>query len=167
MGNFTNIIIIFGSIGLVAGLLVMMSQDLSASAGVTYDSATFFGDYVFSQYDLSTQYVNGSASSNNWNVIKSSLNDSDLPSQQVTGASSSGFQFPDWLQAGFKWITSPVSAIVNGVATPVRMTLNVVGIPYTIIRTLNIDNRAGAVLAGYLSVIISIITVLFVLGREN
>lgn len=167
MGNFTNIIIIFASISLVAGLVVMMSQDISAQAGVSYQSQ-YFGDYLFSQYDLTAQYVNGTQTSSDWNVIKTSMNESDLPSQSATGStSSSAIQFPDWLQSGWRWVTSTVTAVVNGVATPVRGILNVVGIPYTIIKGFNTDARALAILSGYLSTILSIVLVMFLLGREN
>lgn len=166
MGNFTNTIIIVASISLVAGLLVMMAQDISADAHASYDQM-FFGDYVFSQFDVTTQYVNGSQSSNSWSIYKTSINDSDLPSQSTTGTDASGFKFPDWLKSGWSWVTSPISTVTDGVARGTKVFLNIVGIPYTIIKSINMDARASAALAGYFSTIIFVIWVMFVLGREN
>ena len=172
MGNFTNMIIVFACIGLVAGMLVIMSQDLSTESGVAYDSQ-FFGDYLFSKYDVSTMFIHGSqTSTTDWGVDKTSLGESDLPSQSVTGSSSSGAsasstQFPDWLKSGLNWITSPFTTVIGGVATGVNFFLNVVGIPYTIIKAINPDARILASISGALSVIIFIIWVMFILGREN
>lgn len=110
-----------------------------------------FGDYLYeSNLNQGLTVVNGVYS------LTTNSSSSLLPSQSTTGASITGYLFPDWLNSGLSWLTNTFSWLFNFIGAPFGMLL-AVHVPLSI----------ASIIGGFYATIFIIIFVLFVLGREN
>lgn len=149
MGNFTNLTILWLTIGLVSTMVVMAQMSIDPS------SNKLFGNWVFEQYNILTNNIQGAGTDpNNWTYGQ--YGNATLPEQQTTGTLSSGFQFPDWINSGAVWI--------KGVAS---FFLNMLGAPYTLVSSLNILPAFASMIGAFWGILSLLIITNWVLGRDT
>lgn len=157
MGEMLNIVLFVLGVSVVLGLGSLASQSITDEVGYT-GVPVFLSDYLFGA-DTSnplTSQINQSGAS--WQYY--SYGAADLPTQKTTG--SSGYQFPDWLQSTRNFLTETSSTVFSAT----KIFINMIGFPYTIMVMLDMDAKVAALVGGAFSIIVFIIFVFFVLGRN-
>lgn len=163
MGNATNLIIVMCTVYLVAGIVAI------SIALVDPTSPYLLGNHVFApdnNYIIQSGSDSGTITYTGANSIQYTRNDSangidDFGANAVVGGSqgsisaSLNFLFPDWIRAGWNWIT-----------TTGRMFVNVIGAPYGLIVGTISDGTLAALLSGFFGMITLFIMVNWILGKD-
>ena len=164
MGNATNLIILMCSIYLVCGMVAISIADVDPT------SPYLFGNHVFSpgnNYIVQSGSTQGTITYSGANSIIYTKNDSangieNLSSGSVVGGNSGsvgatlGFLFPDWIRAGWTWIT-----------TTGKMFTNVIGAPYGLISGTISDPTLASLLEAFFGMITLFIIMNWILGRDT
>jgi len=157
MGEFLNVMLIVIGVSLVLGLFSLGSQAVAEEIGVDAPPI-FLGDYLFgaSRDNPLTAQVNTTS----WGYTPPG--EDMLPSQSTVGeVSTSSSLFPDWVQSAKSWVSSFTSPVIS----TVKIIVNIVGFPYTIMVNLGFPADVSALVGGAFGTIFFILLVLFVLGR--
>lgn len=163
MGNATNLIIIMLTTYLICGIVAISIADIDPS------SPYLAGNYVFSpgnNYIIQSESGRGTLAYTGANSIQYTQNSSangieQLGSNSVVGGSqgsvgvSLSFLFPDWIRAGWNWIT-----------TSGKMFVNVIGAPYGLIAGAVTDSTLAALLEAFFGMLTLFVIINWVLGRD-
>lgn len=163
MGEFLNMVLIVLGISVIGGLVSIGQQGLATDNGQS-TAPIFLGDYLFGKGQSTnplTMDIHGTGSVMTYNYI----NESNLPQQSTlgTGTSSSGFQFPDWLNSAYKFVTGSISAV----GSSTRVIINILGFPYTLMVAMHMPVQISALVGGAFSIIVFLLIVMFILGRVS
>lgn len=163
MGNATNLIIVMLCVYLVCGIVAISIADVDPA------SPYLLGNYVFkpaNNYIIASQSGVGNMVYSGANGIQYLRNSSNegidaLGGNAVVGGGqgsvgvSLSFLFPDWIRAGWNWIT-----------TSGRMFVNVIGAPYGLIAGSVTDGSLAALLGGFFGMLTLFIVINWILGRD-
>ena len=164
MGNASNLIIIMLTTYLLCGIVAISI----ASADPT--SPYLLGNYVFSpgnNYIVQSESGRGNLVYSGADSIQYTRNSSSdgidaLGSNAVVGGGQGAvgatlsFLFPDWIRAGWNWIT-----------TTGRMFVNVIGAPYGLIAGTVQDSTLAALLGAFFGMLTLFVMMNWILGKDS
>jgi len=162
MGNTTNLVIIMLTAYLLCGVVAISIADIDPTSNLLVANQIFNPD---NNYLIQSGVDGGTITYAGANSIQYTPNEtngiSDLGSNAVVGGSQGSvgatlsFLFPDWIRAGWNWIT-----------TTGRMFLNVIGAPYGLIAGIVHDGSLAALLEGFFGMITLFVIINWILGKD-
>lgn len=163
MGEFLNLVLVVLGISVVGGLASLGFSGLASDTNQT-TAPIFLGDYLFGTGQLINPLTSQISGSNNL-MVYNGLNESSLPIQSTLGTStsSSGFQFPDWLNSARNFVVGSV----NGVGSSTRVIVNILGFPYSLMVAMHMPSSVSALVGGAFAIIAFLLIVMFILGRVS
>lgn len=164
MGNATNLIIIMLTTYLICGMVAISIADIEPG------SPYLLGNHIFSpgnNYIIQSGSRVGTVTYVGANSIQYTQNESSygidqLGSNAVVGGNQGSvgttlsFLFPDWIRAGWNWIT-----------TTGRMFVNVIGAPYGLIASSVVDSSLASLLEAFFGMLTLFVMINWILGKDN
>lgn len=163
MGNTSNLIIIMLTTYLLCGVVAISIADIDPTSNL------LLSNHIFNpgnNYLIQSGNSSGTITYTGANSIQYTQNEtngiSDLGSNAVVGGSQGSvgatlsFLFPDWIRAGWNWIT-----------TTGKMFVNVIGAPYGLIAGIISDGSLAALLEGFFGMITLFTVMNWILGKDT